>query len=76
MQELDLSNCKLRDFDDIFNQERFPSLVELNLSANLLSTTKMIGNLPKLKILILNTNKLENLICNLDTSQKKGLNGC
>ena len=36
----------------------------------------MLGNLPKLKILILNTNKIENLVCNSDPSQKKGLNGC
>jgi hypothetical protein len=52
--ELDLSNCKLRDFEDVFNSAHFPVLTELNLSLNLFTTTRMLGCLPYLKILILN----------------------
>ena len=37
-------------------------LTELNLSQNLFTTTRMLGHIPNLKILILNQNKIENLI--------------
>lgn len=75
MVELDLSNCGLRDFEDVFNKQYFPNLGELNLSQNLFQTTRMLGHLPTLKILILNTNKLESLMYPTDVKQKKGLNG-
>ena len=78
VQELDLTNCKLKDFEDIFNEKYFPNLVELNLSVNLFASTKMLGLLPKLKILILSSNKLESLSVNNNNSYIKivGLNGC
>lgn len=76
VQELDLTNCKLKDFEDIFNENYFPNLVELNLSLNLFITTKMLGFLPKLKILIMNSNKLETLFISQDLNGKIGLNGC
>ncbi len=76
VQELNLTNCKLKDFEDIFNENYFPNLVELNLSINLFATTKMLGYLPKLKILIINSNKLETLYVNADPNSKLGLNGC
>ena len=77
VQELDLTNCKLKDFEDIFNENYFPNLVELNLSVNLFTTTKMLGVLPKLKILILNSNKLETLnIVPSDNKSVIGLSGC
>ena len=77
VQELDLTNCKLKDFEDIFNESYFPNLVELNLSVNLFTTTKMLGVLPKLKILILNSNKLETLfITPSDNNHVIGLSGC
>ena len=34
IKELDLSSCKLRDFEDMFDQSQCPSLRELNLSHN------------------------------------------
>ncbi|CAD8078760.1 unnamed protein product [Paramecium sonneborni] len=74
--ELCLQNCELRDFDDVFNVQSFPQLVELDLSQNLFTSTKMLGFLPQLKILILASNKIETLLCPTDINQKKGLNGC
>jgi hypothetical protein len=34
VKELDLSSCKLRDFDDMFDESIFPNLKELNISHN------------------------------------------
>ena len=34
IRDLDLSNCKLRDFEDMFDQSSCPNLRELNLSHN------------------------------------------
>eukprot|EP01017_Pseudomicrothorax_dubius_P006461 TRINITY_DN11840_c0_g1_i2.p1 TRINITY_DN11840_c0_g1~~TRINITY_DN11840_c0_g1_i2.p1 ORF type:complete len:395 (+),score=114.40 TRINITY_DN11840_c0_g1_i2:52-1236(+) len=84
IQELDLSNCKIKDFEDIFVQSSFPSLKELNLSLNYFVSFRSFSFLPSLKILILHSNKLESFhtpIPNNPTSQqeianfKKGLNG-
>jgi Leucine-rich repeat (LRR) protein len=36
----------------------------------------MLGFLPNLKILILNSNKIDNLMFISDLSIRKGLNGC
>ena len=76
VEELDLTNCKLKDFEDIFNENYFPNLIELNISVNLFTSMKMLGNLPKLKILIMNSNKLESLYLSNDMNAKLGLNGC
>lgn len=76
VQELDLTNCKLKDFEDTFNDKYFPHLTELNLSLNLFASTKMLGFLPNLKILILNSNKLETLSLNAELSARYGLNSC
>ena len=62
MKELDISSWKLRDFDDMFDEGKFPNLRELNLSNNNLITLKGFGYLPKLKILTISANKLETLI--------------
>lgn len=74
---LDLSNSKLRDFEDMFNSQNFPHLRELNLSNNLFSTLKCIGYMPHLRLLNLSANKIESLVIPgvniLDC--KKGLNG-
>lgn len=51
LREIDLSNCKLRDFDDMFDENRFPALRELNVSQNFMQTLRGFGYLPKLKIL-------------------------
>ena len=59
---LDLSNCKLKDFDDMFTGSRFPNLRDLNLSGNLFSSLRCITNLPNLKILNLNNNRIDSLM--------------
>jgi Leucine-rich repeat (LRR) protein len=51
VRDLDLSNSKLRDFDDMFDESLFPNLRELNLSHNSLVTLRGFGFCPKLKIL-------------------------
>lgn len=76
LRELDISSCKLRDFDDMFDDTKFPNLRELNLSHNSLVTLKGFGYLPKLKILTVSANKLETLITSPnDDGYPKGLLG-
>jgi hypothetical protein len=60
----------------MFTQRKFPKLAELDLTGNQFSSVKMLGNLPTLKILILQANKVETLHYNSDMSVSKGLNGC
>ena len=60
----------------MFTVKKFPKLAELDLTGNYFSTVKMLGNLPSLKILILQANKVETLHCNNDAVILKGLNGC
>jgi len=48
MRELDLTNCKLRDFDDMFDKAQYPNLRELNLSNNQMSSLRGFGHLPSL----------------------------
>jgi len=76
LQELDISSSKLRDFDDMFDESKFPNLRELNLSHNGFVTLKGFGYLPKLKILTVSANKLETLISSPnDDGYPKGLLG-
>ena len=51
VKELDLTGCKLRDFDRMFDRETCPNLRELNLSHNFLATLRGFGYLPQLRIL-------------------------
>lgn len=60
----------------MFNHRAFPHLGELNLSGNEFTTVKMLGFLPGLKILILQSNRIETLYYNTDVGIQKGLNGC
>ena len=46
------------------------------MTGNHFSSVKMLGNLPTLKILILQANKIETLYYNNDIAIQKGLNGC
>lgn len=57
-----------RDFDDVFNSTHFHVLSELNVSNNLFTSTRMLGLLPQLKILIMNSNKIESLLYPTDFS--------
>lgn len=59
----------------MFSQSKFPKLAELDLTGNQFSSVKMLGNLPTLKILILQANKIETLHFNSDMAVLKGLNG-
>ena len=63
MRELDLSSCKLRDFEDMFDASTCPNLRDLNLSHNQMVSLKGLGFLPNLKILRLRDNKIETLFC-------------
>ena len=47
MKELDISSWKLRDFDDMFDEGKFPNLKKLNLSNNIFITLKRFSYLPK-----------------------------
>lgn len=60
----------------MFNHRTFPHLGELNLSNNEFTSVKMLGFLPGLKILILQSNRIETLYYNTDPGIQKGLNGC
>lgn len=61
VRELDLSNCNLRDFEDMFNEKTFPNLRDLNLTGNLMITLKGFGYCPKLISLNVCNNRLETL---------------
>ena len=63
VKELDLSSCRLRDFDNMFDESLYPNLRELNLSHNYLVTLRGFGYIPKLRILKVKANRLETLFC-------------
>eukprot|EP00742_Colponemidia_sp_Colp-10_P007673 GILJ01008271.1.p1 GENE.GILJ01008271.1~~GILJ01008271.1.p1 ORF type:complete len:1377 (+),score=161.86 GILJ01008271.1:344-4132(+) len=61
VRDLDLSACRIREVDDIFNESTFPNLRDLNLDNNMLTSMRCFGLMPKLQVLHLNHNKLETL---------------
>lgn len=76
IKELDLSSCRLRDFDNMFDESLYPNLRDLNLSHNSLVTLRGFGYLPKLRILKIKANRLETLFCKPnDDGYPKGLFG-
>jgi Leucine-rich repeat (LRR) protein len=76
VKELDLSSCRLRDFDNMFDESLYPNLRDLNLSHNSLVTLRGFGYLPKLRILKIKANRLETLFCKPnDDGYPKGLFG-
>lgn len=79
VRDLDLSNCKLRDFEDMFDYHKLPSIRELNLNGNMMVSLKAIGYMPSLKILRFRNNRLETLFCKPpvtdDKNFKRGLFG-
>lgn len=48
IKEIDLSGCKLRDFEDMFDKSICPNLRELNCSNNQMSSLRGFGHLPSL----------------------------
>lgn len=61
VRDLDLFNCKLKDFEDTFDHSKLPAIRELNLNGNNMQSLKAIGYLPTLKILRLKGNKIDTL---------------
>lgn len=76
IKELDLSNNKLKDFENIFNCNNFPNLKILNLSRNIFSSFKIFGSLPNLQELYLNSNVFEKIFYKKDkTLPSQGILG-
>lgn len=75
IRELDLSNCKLKDFEDTFDQYKMPNLRELNLNNNMMITLKAIGYMPALKILRMRNNRLETLFVKPASEEKSAKRG-
>ena len=63
LRQLDLSNSKLRNAENMFTADLFPKLLELNLSYNLFSNLMVFGYLPMLAKLDLSYNKVESFVC-------------
>ena len=73
---LDLTNCKLRDFDEIFTATNFPKLQDLSLNHNNFTSLKIFGQLPHLRHLKINNNKIESFMISSSLFlQKKSLQG-
>lgn len=66
VKELDLSNNKLKDFDNIFSSSNFLNLKKLDLSRNIFSNFKIFGYLPSLVELYLNSNLFERMLLKKD----------
>lgn len=75
IRDLNLSSCKLRDFEDMFDQSQCPNLRELNLSNNQMSSLRGFGNLPMLKILKLRDNRLETLFVKISPDERGNRRG-
>lgn len=59
--ELNLHDCRLKSFDNVFTGSKFPILQDLILSKNMLTNCKLLGSLPSLKRLVLSSNRIETL---------------
>jgi Leucine-rich repeat (LRR) protein len=63
---LDLSEAKLKSFDNFVNAEIFCKLSELNLSGNHISSFNFISEMPRLTKLHLSRNRIDTLIAPKD----------
>lgn len=72
---MDLSYCSLRDFDNIFNNKKFPKIAEINVTGNFFTTLKCFGYLPTLRALNMTDNRLTSFEPIADPKLKIGLNG-
>jgi Leucine-rich repeat (LRR) protein len=76
MINVELSNCKLKDFENIFNSNLYPMMKKLDLSRNFFTSMKIFGHLPNLIELYLNSNQFEKLFNKKEKQMpQKGLLG-
>jgi len=76
VKELDLSNNKLKDFENIFNSNNFPNLKKLNISRNIFASFRIFGFLPSLEELYLNSNLFDKILSKKDKPiSNKGILG-
>ena len=74
--EADLSNCKLKDLENVFNMTHFSKLRKLNLSKNMFSSFKIFGYLPNMQELNMSYNLFERFLGKLEKpATGKGLLG-
>jgi len=74
--EVDLSNCKLKDFENIFSSFSFPKVKKLNISRNMFSNFKIFGNCPYIYEINLSYNLFDKFMNKLEkTVPNKGLMG-
>lgn len=62
VQTLNLSNCKLKDFDNIFSAQNFPKLEDLNIDNNFFSSLRIFSKMPQLKKLSMRQNRVDSLM--------------
>ena len=76
VRDLDLSNFKLKDLDNIFNLNTYPNLKKLNISRNIFSNFRIFGNVPNLQELYLNSNLFDKMFNKKDKAfPNKGILG-
>ena len=61
--KLDLSQAKLRDFDEAFTSAQFPKLTDLNIAENALSSLNCFSMMPNMVQLNASRNKIDSLYC-------------
>ena len=64
--EVDLSNCKLKDLENVFNSNHFSKLKKLDISKNLFSSFKIFGYCPTLQEINLSFNLFERFLGKLE----------
>lgn len=74
VQELDISGLRIRDVGTVFQGDEFTSLLDLNLSANLLTSATGLYALDSLHVLCLNGNRLSAAENGIFATPKPGSN--
>ena len=64
--EADLSNCKLKDLENVFNNNFFSKLKKLNVSKNMFSSFKIFGYMPTLIELNISYNLFDRILGKLE----------
>ena len=71
IEEMNLSDNKLKDVEGMFNSTAYPRLKRLNLSKNKFSSLKIFGPMPQLQELNLSFNSFEKLLNRNDKNSQK-----